>query len=324
MFMKKIYSTLSVLGLASLSMAQPIMQASDLNPNIGDVYNTNITAWIPEGNWGNNVTWDLSGMVVTNTSSMTVNAGSPTYPMANHTMVDGSGSISYQENGSTGQYVHAQNAGGTVITFQDPMKTMSFPLDENVYETDNFSATFTSGGFPFTRAGSNLIFADAWGTLITPEGTFTDVWRVRLDQDYTDTYAGGTIDYEVQVYAWYKAGIHNALASVATIQSTQGAPFQYGTYLLTGNLSIPEDVNMAFSLFPNPVNENLTVAFASSESIESIRVYNSVGALVNQVEVNSFDATLSIDMSELTTGIYFVKGLNADGTETAAQKVIKK
>ena len=95
--MKKLYTTLSVLALTSMAMAQPVMQASDLNPNVGDVYNINITNWVPEGSWGNDVTWDLSSMVVSNSTTMAINSGSAGFPLANHTMLDGSGTISYQE-----------------------------------------------------------------------------------------------------------------------------------------------------------------------------------------------------------------------------------
>lgn len=318
--MKRLYTTLSILGLYSLAMAQPVIQAIDINPSIGDVYDINVTQWVSEGNAGSNVTWDLSSMTVASANSMTINAGSPSFPLANHTMLDGSGSMMYQENSSTGQYVHGQDAGGVLFTFQDPMKMLAFPLDENVNETDAFAATFTSG-VPFTRAGTNDIVADAWGTLITPDDTFNDVWRVRIDQDYTDTYAGGTIVYQAQIYVWYKAGIHYPLASVSTLTTSQGANIDYGTYLNTANLNIIEEVNEAFKLYPNPANENLNVEF---ESIEAIRIYNAVGNLIKEVSVSSLSNTVSIDIRDLTSGMYFVKGLNNEGTETKGQKVIKQ
>lgn len=322
--MKKLYTTLSVLGLTSLAMAQPVMQASDLNPTVGEVYNYEVTQWVPEGNWGNNVTWDLSTMIPSSSSSVTVNAANPLFPLSNVSLLDAGGSTTYQENSSTGQYVHGIDAGGTIITYQNPAKQLVFPLNENVNETDTWAATFTSGGLPFDRAGTNLIFADAWGTLITPEGTFTDVWRVRVDQDYVDTYAGGTIVYQVQVFMWYKAGIHYPLATVADVATSQGSAYTYGTYTLLDSWGVEEEANTAFRLFPNPVQENLNVEFASAEAVQALRIYNALGNLVNEVEVNSFSKNITVDMSSLSSGIYFVKGVTTEGTETTEQKVVKQ
>jgi len=244
---------MSIMSISLTSLAQPTIQASELNPVAGETFESKICDWVPEGNWGNNVTWDLSGLVETPTTNDLIISGANTgFAGTNTTLADQAGNAYYQDNSSTGQFVHGFLGGTVLITYSDPMQIMSFPLDNAVYDSDTHAATFVSGGYPFTRTGTTLVFADSWGTLITPEGTFTDVIRVRLDQDYTDVYSLGTIDYEVQVYAWYKAGIHTALATVVTLATTMNYS-QYATYLVTNGLGIEENSTSGYHCLQTPL-----------------------------------------------------------------------
>lgn len=312
--------------MINLSYSQPTIQSSQLNPAANEIFTVQSADWLPEGNWGNNVTWDFSGM--TDNATLTVDhaSGSASFPSANilqTTSIGGQSSIAHIEASVNGQFFHGVEGGGVVVTYQDPMKVMSFPLNDAVYETNNFSATFISGGFAFTRTGTSQIFADAWGTIITPEGTFTDVMRVRLNLNYVDTYSGGTITYESSTYAWYKAGVHYALASVSQLSSDTGAPTQYSAqYLSNVNLGVSDESNAIVSIFPNPVSSQLTVQLEDDVITEKIEIYNSIGQLI--LSEDSTLEIINVDFSDLNSGIYFLRLLDSENREVLTKKIIRE
>lgn len=71
------------------------------------------------------------------------------------------------------------------------------------------------------------------------------------------------------------------------------------------------------TIFPNPTAENLTVQ--SNSTISSIKLFNVVGQLILDKEVNQNSSTL--DLSHLSNGTYLLSIENDFGTET--KKVIK-
>jgi hypothetical protein len=71
------------------------------------------------------------------------------------------------------------------------------------------------------------------------------------------------------------------------------------------------------SLYPNPVRD--VVNISAGESIQRVRVYDLTGRMVKQANPNTAD--FSLDVADLSKGVYFVK-LNA-GDREATTKLIK-
>lgn len=320
--------SLLTIGLSICSYGQVTIQSTELNPTIGETFSISSANWIPEGNSGNNVTWDFSAMQPNVAIIVDYAAGAATFPLSNikqTTSAGGQSSVAHIDASNTGQYIYGIEGGGTVITYQDAMKTMSFPLNDAVYETDNFSATFVSGGFNFTRVGTSQIFADAWGTLITPEGTFTDVIRVRLTLDYVDTYSGGTYTTSSTTYAWYKAGVHYALASISELSTDTGAPTQYSAQYLTNvNLGVEEQANNVISLYPNPVSSQLIVETDNNSNLAYIEVYTMLGQQLRSKEVSEQSTIETIDFSDLQEGVYWVRLMDKQHQTLSSQKIIRE
>jgi hypothetical protein len=84
--------------------------------------------------------------------------------------------------------------------------------------------------------------------------------------------------------------------------------------VITGINSIKEDL---FSIYPNPGYGIITVN--SKEEMQNIEVYDSQGQLVKQRKCNSFSE--SLDLSELSNGIYFLK--MKLGNQNFTQKIVK-
>ncbi len=79
--------------------------------------------------------------------------------------------------------------------------------------------------------------------------------------------------------------------------------------VLFTNVSVRELENTIFKLFPNPASNNLTVQTA--DKIETISIYNTLGALV-QIETNN-----EFSVAQLPTGIYIIEIKTVNGNSTA-------
>lgn len=95
-----------------------------------------------------------------------------------------------------------------------------------------------------------------------------------------------------------------------------GGAFQLGAY--DSSLAVSSFDNSAFSAYPNPVKEVLNLSY--DKNISNVAVFNLLGQQVFAKSINANDA--QIDMTNLTSGAYFVKVTSNDQLKTI--KVIKQ
>lgn len=72
----------------------------------------------------------------------------------------------------------------------------------------------------------------------------------------------------------------------------------------TSDVSVEELIALEYTLYPNPVENQLTISFIKSD-LGSVFIYNSVGMLVASLNPN--DSTLVVDMSQWSAGFYMVR-----------------
>jgi hypothetical protein len=69
-----------------------------------------------------------------------------------------------------------------------------------------------------------------------------------------------------------------------------------------------EQKNLALQVFPNPSSENITVTFSAEENQANlIQLFNVMGELIYEIELNPSTSATSINISDLAAGIYFVQ-----------------
>ena len=62
------------------------------------------------------------------------------------------------------------------------------------------------------------------------------------------------------------------------------------------------------TLFPNPVQDELTIQFADMEMISAVSIYSVTGQLVYQSSMfNNDNGEMKINVSDLASGVYFAK-----------------
>ena len=81
-----------------------------------------------------------------------------------------------------------------------------------------------------------------------------------------------------------------------------------------------EELNASFNVYPNPVNDKLYIE--TEETIEAVTIYTITGVIVGQQSTVNSQQSLSIDVTNLNSGVYFMKVVTENG-ETV-QRFIKK
>ena len=81
-----------------------------------------------------------------------------------------------------------------------------------------------------------------------------------------------------------------------------------------------EEVNASFNVYPNPVSDKLVIE--TEATIEAVTIYTVTGVMVGQQTTVNRQQTLSIDVTNLNSGVYFVKVVTENGE--AEQRFIKK
>jgi hypothetical protein len=97
--------------------------------------------------------------------------------------------------------------------------------------------------------------------------------------------------------------------------------------VLTSPLSIEEEtLAMKITASPNPVDDLLTVKFQNNYQLHTsnVSIYSITGQLVyNSQQQIQHNSTVTIDVSNLTSGLYFLK-ITSENTETIVKKITIK
>jgi hypothetical protein len=215
------------------------------------------------------------------------------------------------------------DAGGTIITYTDPSKILFYPLTYNASETNTFEATFFSGT-NFTRAGTDEVTYDGYGTVITPNGTYNDVIRVVLHQEYTDVYQAGTITYVVDAYYWYLAGYPDPVVAISEITLDGQPAGSNGFYSTNTSLALLSEESKEFEIYPNPATENINFKSLNNLEINEVTIVNSLGAImITNSQKNMTINDTNINVGNLENGVYFVK-ITAKNGAILNRKFIKQ
>jgi hypothetical protein len=311
--MKKSLLNLFGVLISASTLAQPVLNSSDLNYQIGMSYESSTAQYINPGPGGANVTWDFSAFTSSGTNVNTITAANPSFPNTTITGSSQANSEAYYQEDATGKYLWGIDAGGTIITYTDPSKILFYPLTYNASETNTFEATFFSG-VNFTRAGTDEVTYDGYGTVITPNGTYNDVIRVALHQEYTDVYQGGTITYVVDAYTWYLAGYPDPVAAITEI-SVDGQPAgSNGFYSTNSSLALLSEESKSFEIYPNPATENINFKSLNNLEITEVKIVNSLGEIMIKNNQNNMILNdTKINVSDLENGVYFVQITGKNG-----------
>ena len=305
--MKKIYTFIAVLFIGSgILLAQPVLNATDFLPNPTwslNSYFVNDTPGLSAGAAGANATWNFSGIIATlvGVTSIVPVESSPyiaNFPTANFVAKDSNVDVTqnpyfnYWRVSST----NMETVGGAESNAPD-IETdhaiwFTFPYTYGTVFTDTYQhASEVPISHTFTKT------YDAYGTLITPYGTYNNVIRQKEVEDN-----GNSINTN---YLFFTANPFKIITSMGFTSNGNG---NYIGFYAATNLGVAQNsINKTIVLFPNPTNSILKIQ--TQNSISAIKITDISGRTTSiKTFVNN-----SIDVSSLASGVYFVEVQTMDG-----------
>ena len=96
----------------------------------------------------------------------------------------------------------------------------------------------------------------------------------------------------------------------------------FQTDLNTSTLSTSDvSFNNEVSLYPNPASDVVTLAASGSNQLKQVSIIDINGKLILEVELDSFNRSNELDISGLSSGVYFVRAINNEAV-TIVKKLI--
>lgn len=220
-------------------------------------------------------------------------------------------------------------ASGVASLFPDAWNVLSEPAD-----TANKVAASTSW---FTAP----VAADRW--MITPAITVAAgnmlMWRGKAqDPDYPDGYAvkistTGTnkadftvdafsVSSETVVWSNHSYDLTSLVGQTIYVAFIQNSTDQFYIMIDDIKVGLPSGIEEAAAtsvvrVYPNPASD--FVKISATSAIQTVKVMNAVGQVVMEQVANQAEVT--IDITSLTSGVYFITGTTENGT-TFTEKVM--
>jgi hypothetical protein len=313
---------LSAILAATLSYSQPSITGAGVNPVIGEHYTKIITDYFSPGASGTSQTWNFSSLSgVSEGVTYVVHPDSTEYgdsfPYATVALKN-----TYRQSviylrctSSLLQRYGLITAGYTREFGTNPEDLLHFTMNYNDSFVDSFAVYGDVSGargtsISFNRIGVVNVKADAYGTLTTPAGTFTNVLRIHINESYSNTYTGFPDPQVItnDEYQWFKNGFHFPLATVHTL-TYQGPDIKDGSYIT--NPTGVDSSYLFFSppiLFPNPASNEVDIEFALNNYEEvTAKLFDASTKEVLTKTISGVpgDNIIPLRLDQIPVGIYY-------------------
>jgi hypothetical protein len=342
--MKKLYKSIlftAALLTGSLLHAQPTFTQSSM-PAIGTtVVSINAdSVGVSQGSAGANQTWNFASVVPDGTTNTNMFVSPSTTPYASTFPTSNYSGVAATTSGGTGYTYMILNSSGLsligiaiqssvniVYDYSDPQNILTFPWTYNSSVSDSYTAfaTYVVSGFTMNqyRYGNSTVTADAWGTLTTPEGTFTNTLRNTTVQHTVDstTYVGFPIPATVTIqdqtsYSWSSSSTHNNLFTLTYTDIDQAGSLTSSKsvyYSAVGSGVNELKSAKPLAAYPNPVTNNNRVHLQADDMNTGNADFIVTDVQGREVKRLNFYVTpanhhsVDIEVSDLTPGLYFIR-----------------
>lgn len=284
-----------IISLFSLFVyAQPVINYADFNPNgTSNVYTVSPIGFTT-GLSGENQTWNYSNLTLNSsgTTTSTVVLSAPfanSFPEANYfvkSSTNGSDFYTiYKLTNTKLETLGITTNSSVLVNFSpNPQTQFEFPYNYNLLINDAYSTTNDpNANDPFS------IIYDAYGTLITPFGTYNNVIRTKK------------MDGVFPLYTWYT--VNPTLAVLSARFGSGGVNLV--TFYEHTNLSINQNKLFEFTISPNPTSNNIAIKNTKNlNEVINYEIYDLTGRVVKK---NIANANENINIEELQSGNYVIK-----------------
>ena len=329
--------TLSLLAfIGAPLLAQPTIEASENQPEIGDDITVNTGAYTSAGAAGNDQTYDFSGLTSTGTRTWTYidpavypDAGT-LFPTANIAMTDGATDTTFFAMSGAALTVVGEDAallgfGYTAPITQGP-DHIRWPASLGTNWSGPISATFDIDGVgTFTRSGSYTAAVDGAGTLILPGGTSMAVIRVRFTSTEVNAGTLVTVTRKKEIYSYHtRFKAHPVVRIIADSLSSNIGPSLntlVTEWLDVTEVGIGETDALNIDLAPNPAKE--LVVLTTERPVVAVELRDAAGRLVPTSSARIQGARVELGLAGLRPGFYLVQVTAADGGRATRRLVVE-
>jgi hypothetical protein len=212
--------------------------------------------------------------------------------------------------------------------YQDPYLSAKFPITYQDEFRDRFSTETTieadTSSIRILTLGDLTMTGDAYGTLITPAGTFENVLRVRLDEVRRDSFIDlpvpipAMVSQEVTYYYWYAPG-----EAYILMEMQENRLFSAGIPLLTTSSAFYRDrgpgttatenrtlLSADLQVWPNPAVEEISLSLdLETSSTGVVQLFSATGREVRRLPRQQFNVgenVLRLGVNQLPAGTYYL------------------
>jgi hypothetical protein len=227
--------------------------------------------------------------------------------------------LSYWNNSSSQSvYYGFIETGVASQQFNDnPVVYYKFPMTYGMTYADNLTA-FTMPG-ALTGNGVYNFMADAWGTVQLPGRTISNCLRTK-----STLYIGDSTlnSYSLTTeYSWFSQQYKEPILVLVKVVINGILYYNYAIYNNLMITSIAEHQKTNFKLYPNPAMSKVTIEGLDNRTTQkTIMIMDISGKTVYETDCQN--SIMHIDISNLTSGIYFVAEKTNHGL--TVEKFIKK
>jgi len=344
--MKKLYVFASCIFFAAMLTAQPTLQYPQNVPEIGDVIQIQFVSsdGLTTDPVGPDVSWDFSQLTVLSGGQITAIDPSQApaggqLPLSNVALSMGDTIFTYALTNADGyHYLGTQSTTGTypsLLVYSDNRTFLKFPFTYDDTYFDTYKGIVTTSAATVHVVAASEMFADSYGTLILPNGTYPNVLRIiTIDAEIDSLFMNGNFIKEFNVvrtqFTWLAADSKGPLMSIEILSNGALGTIDTTAYYTSSGSGINDGQPMPvsqLSVFPNPASDDLVIEFTSNGTNEAtISIVNQVGKIMISREVPQMTKGLiseKIDISKLPSGIYFASVLCSCGKQLTQKLVIR-
>jgi hypothetical protein len=199
-----------------------------------------------------------------------------------------------------------------------------FTYSNSVTSVSKASTVVTYSSIPVTIVAheNQTITADAFGTITTPAGTYTNTLRYKIKSITSDSATAiisptplySSIDSTIQ-YSWYENSTNSLVMSITmSAKNDSVRTAQYLQNVTFAGISTVKQTLLTTNLYPNPTSgisylsyENQTSANVSAAIFDVTGRH--VATLINNQQQAAGKQTVSIDVNnlQLSQGLYMVQ-----------------
>lgn len=317
--MNKFAYLILFLFVVSTSLSQPVI-TDKIVPIVGDSYSFTScdTNGISQGNAGAGVTWDFSNLILKTGQNATFSYDIVNPSQGLKSELFPSATYAYKVEEAYGYYKISNSFverlgtgfadGSEVLTNTEIFMNYPFTYGDN--SNDDFDGTFTvtieGEVYTLIRKGTVNSTADAYGTLVLPQGTFSNVLRIKSIYSTRDTipppvpgFPGIIKTTEIETYTWTNDSYKFGLLTISVVKNSQSIMGQNTTTIIK-NVHIHNAAAQTETLttpqITSPANgaSNLNIPFTVSWTASEIIVSGAVeDVILEEIGYNVQVSTLS-------------------------------